>query len=450
MVDSGQENSNLIQDLGEGLILRQAVTKDSDQLRTFNARIHMEEEVNQPDERVGQWTYDLMQRPHPTTRAGDFTIVEDINSNKIVSSCVLISQTWSYAGIEFKVGRPELVGTDPAYRERGLIRAQFDTLHAWSKERGELVQGITGIPYYYRQFGYEMGLELGGGRVGFIQQIPKLEGKEPYSFRIAEDADIQFITDLHSQANQRYLVSCVRDEQTWRYELSGRSPKNVNNVVVKIIESEAGNPLGFITHPPYRWGEMMAATSYEIKPGISWASVNPSVMRYLESVGRESPTELGVEKDLNTFGFWLGSQHPVYGIIPDKLPRIRDPYAWFLRVPDLPKFMRHIAPQLEKRLSVSGLVGHSGELKLTFYGGGLRMVLDEGSITTIESWKPEPNRISGDAGFPELTFLQMVFGYRSLAELKHAFADCWTRGEHIQVLLDILFPKMASSVWALS
>ena len=450
MVVSGQQHNNLIQDLGEGLILRQAVTEDRDQLCAFNARVHMEEEANQPDERVGQWTQDLMQRPHPTTHAGDFTIVEDINSNKIVSSCVLISQTWSYAGIEFKVGRPELVGTDPAYRERGLIRAQFDALHAWSKERGELVQGITGIPYYYRQFGYEMGLELGGGRVGFIQQIPKLEGNEPYSCRLAEVGDIQFISELHSQANQRYLVSCVRDEIAWRYELSGRSPNNVNNSVVKIIESEAGKPLGFITHPPYRWGEMMAATSYEISPGVSWASVTPSVMRHLRSVGEEYPTELGIEKDLNTFGFWLGSQHPVYGVIPDKLPRIRDPYAWFLRVPDLPKFMRHIAPQLEKRLSASPLVGHSGELKLTFYRGGLRMVIEEGCITTIEAWKPEPNRISGNAGFPGLTFLQMVFGYRSLAELKYAFADCWTRGEQYQVLLDILFPKMASSVWALS
>ena len=41
--------------------------------------------------------------------------------------------------------------------------------------RGELVQGITGIPYYYRQFGYEMALDLGGGRMCYAPQIPELK-----------------------------------------------------------------------------------------------------------------------------------------------------------------------------------------------------------------------------------------------------------------------------------
>jgi hypothetical protein len=450
MVVSDQQARNLIKDLGGGLILRRAEPSDSEQLSAFNARVHMEEDAEQPDERVSQWTHDLIKHPHPTTSTADFTIIEDLNSKQIVSTLVLISQTWSFAGIEFKVGRPELVGTDPAYRERGLVRAQFDTIHAWSAERGELVQGITGIPYYYRQFGYEMGLELGGGRMGFIQQIPKIDGEEPCALRLATDDDIPFLLELYSQGNQRYLVSCVRDEQIWRYEISGRSPKNVNNSVIKIIESAPGNPLGFITHPPYCWGKMMAATGYEVISGVSWASVTPTVMRHLKSIGEGYIADHGKDQALETFGFWLGSQHPVYDVIPDKLPKTRDPYAWFLRVPDLPKFIQHVAPQLEKRLAGSPLAGHSGELKLTFYRTGLHLVLEEGRFAAVEAWKPEPDRNSGDAGFPGLTFLQLVFGYRSLSELKYAFADCWTKGDQSAVLLDMLFPKMPSSVWALS
>ena len=342
MGPSEQQANNLTKDLGDGLILRRAVPSDDEQLSAFNARIHKEEEAQQPDERISQWTQDLIKHPHPTASAADFTIVEDLNSSQIVSTSVLISQTWSYAGIEFKVGRPELVGTDPAYRERGLVRAQFDVIHAWSAERGELVQGITGIPYYYRQFGYEMAMELGGGRVGFIQQIPELDGEERYSLRLATEADLPFLTELYLQSCRRYLVSCVRDEQIWRYELNGRTPKNVNTSVIKIIESDADRPLGYITHPPCRWGAMMAATGFEIKAGVSWALLTPTVLRHLKSVGEEYPAEHGKEKALETFGFWLGSQHPVYDVIPDKLPRTRDPYAWFLRVPDLPKFIQHI------------------------------------------------------------------------------------------------------------
>ncbi len=277
--------------------------------------------------------------------------------------------------------------------------------------------------------------------------------KRPLSsttLRLAAEADIPFLVEISSQRNQRYLVSCVRDEQTWRYELIGRSPNNVYNSVIKIIESEEGDPLGYILYPPYRWGAMMAATSYEVKPGVSWASVTPTVMRHLKSVGGDYPVEHGKDKALETFAFWLGSHHPVYDVIPDKLPKTRDPYAWFLRVPDLPLFLRHVAQQLEKRLAASPLVGHSGEIKITFYRNGLRLVLDKGRLANIEEWKPEPDRISGDAGFPGLTFLQLVFGYRSLDELKYAYADCWTKGDQTPVILNMLFPKMASSVWGLS
>ena len=60
---------------------------------------------------------------------------------------------------------------------------------------------------------------------------------------------------------------------------------------------------------------------------------------------------------------------------------------------------------------------------------------------------PVPVGGEGDAGFPNLTFLQLLFGYRSLDELKYAFADCWTDGPNVQVLLDSLFPKMPSDIW---
>jgi hypothetical protein len=256
--------------------------------------------------------------------------------------------------------------------------------------------------------------------------------------------------DLNSQADQRYLVSCVRDEELWRYELNGRSRQNVNRSEIKIVETQKSEVIGYLIHPPYRWGAMMPVTGYEIKSGRSWADVTPTVIRYLQSTGAEYSTESGKDQDAEAFGFWLGSDHPVYKVIPDRLPRVRDPYAWYLRVPDLPGFIQHIAPALEARLAISPLVGHSGELKLTFYRSGLRLVFETGQMVGIEEWNPTPHGHSGDAGFPGLTFLQLVFGYRNLADLKFAFADCWTKNDQARVLLEILFPKLASRVWPVS
>ena len=437
-------------DLGGNLALRRATRSDVDELVDFHGRILSSWE-GETEFRVGAWTRDLMTKPHPTFQVGDFTVVEDTTTRKIVSSMNLISQVWTYGGIPFKVGRPELVGTHPDYRNRGLIRKQFEVIHHWSTERGELVQAITGIPYYYRQFGYEMAMNLHGGRDGYLQHIPILDdGKpEPYVVRPVEEKDLPFIAKVYEQACQRSLVSCARDDTLWRYELCGKDKDNFNCLELRLIETPEGEAVGYLAHPSFRWGATQVVFQYEVKAGISWSAVTPSVLRYLKSAGEALPPYQGQEA-WGSFAFILGVSHPVYEVLPNSLPRVRRPYAWYLRVPDLPAFVRLITPVLEKRLATSPLANHSGEIKLTFYRDGLRLVFEQGRIKEVESWTPFPQGNSGQAGFPGLTFLQLLFGYRSLDELKCAFADCWTESDEDQALLSTLFPKQASDVWPIS
>ena len=91
-------------------------------------------------------------------------------------------------------------------------------------------------------------------------------------------------------------------------------------------------------------------------------------------------------------------------------------------------------------------MGHSREIKISFYRTGLRLVIEKGKLTTIESWKPTPED-DGAAAFPGMTFLQILFGYRSYDELQQSFADCWCDNEEIRVLINILFPKKLSDVF---
>jgi hypothetical protein len=55
------------------------------------------------------------------------------------------------------------------------------------------------------------------------------------------------------------------------------------------------------------------------------------------------------------------------------------------------------------------------------------------------------SRNSATAAFPPLVFLQLLFGYRSLAELRYAFPDCEASHEGT-LLLNALFPKQPSLV----
>ena len=437
----------IIRDLGDGLILRHATPEDTQAVVQFNREIHGEDEWDTRG--LDDWTRDLISGESPYMKASDFSIVEDTHTGEIVSSCCLISQTWSYEGIPFKVGRPELVGTKKDYRRRGLVRAQFDVLHEWGVKRGELAQVITGIPFYYRQFGYAMALNLSGGHFGYEMHVPELkEGEEePYTLRSAKKKDIPFLMALYDKGCERSMISAEWDDALWDYELKGKREYNINRREMFIIEDTAGEPVGFIGIPPIKWGHNMALTLYEITDQVAWTDVTPSVIRFLWQKGLEKAQEQ--DKTQKIFGFWLGETHPAYVAASDQLLRESKPYAYYMRVPDLAAFLNKVRPVLEKRLAHSPFVNYSGELKLSFYKNGLLFQFEKGKITEIRNLGFEELEKT-QAEFPSLTFLHLVFGHRTMGELQEIYIDCRANKNLTVHLIDTLFPKRASEVWPIS
>ena len=403
----------LPRDLGNGLILRRSARADAEPLADFYKMVMREPPATEPDELVAGWARDLLSGSHPTFGSSDFTIVEEAATGRIVSAMNLISQHWTYDGIPFSVGRPELVGTEPEYRKRGLVRAQFEVIHAISAERGEMLQAITGIPNFYRQFGYEMTMGLGGGRQGNVATVAKLKNGEvePFRLRPAGETDLAFVLELDAHAARQNLIYCARDASLWRYELWGKSEKNGNRLDWFIVESAVGEAVGLLGSSITLWGTRLGINYFELKPGVSWLQVAPSVLRGIKAVGEALATR--ESKTLADLFFCLGEDHPFCRITPTRLPEVRRVYAWYLRVPDLLGFLRHIAPALERRLAGSLAAGHTGELKLNFYRVGLRLEFEGGRLATIEPWSPE-HADDGSAGFPGQTFLQILFGHRSM------------------------------------
>ena len=440
---------DVIRQLDGGLIMRHGHIDDTERLVAFNGGIHgREDDVDRRT--VGAWTRDLISGGHPTFKSEDFIIVEDPDKQKIISSLNLISQTWSYSGTPFKVGRVELVGTLPEYRRKGLVRAQFEEIHRWSQARGELVQAITGIPYYYRQFGYEMALSLGGGRVGYLSDIPELakDADDPYKIRPANESDLPFISKMYDQDCGRSMVSCLWDEDMWRYELSEKNRENVNRKELMVITGEQEKPVGFLAHSFTLWKPGIGLEAYILSPEVSWWEVTPSVMRYLGSKGKEYASEY--RKPCPGFYFALGDDHPSYKVFAHRLPKKSPTYAYYMRVPDLVAFIKIIGPVLEKRLSEQIRQGYSGELRIGFYRSGILLKFLNGSLEQVETLTSAEDLDSVTASFPGLTFLQLLFGYRSLDDLCQAFPDCWVNNDKARPLLLALFPKQFSNVWPIS
>jgi hypothetical protein len=386
---------------------------------------------------------------HPTTSAANFVVVEDTESKRIVSSTCLIPQVWAYENLPFGVGRLELIGTDQDYRRRGLARLVIGAVHALSEAYGHLVQGITGIPWFYRQFGYEFALPLGGSRDLSVTEVPAIKAgeTEPCQIRRATETDIPILMRLYDRLRAGKLVTTVIDAARWRYDLSGHSRGSDQEYRAYHILNSDGRVVGYFSTPARLKGSRLPAWEIAVEEGVSWRSILPSVTRALKAQGDTYAAESTPEtRALTTIRFALGLEHPAYEAFDVKLGPHRPPYGWYIRVPDVPSFIRHIAPVLERRLATSVMCGFSGELNITFYRGGLQLAFDQGRLTGASDWSaPETNERWQGAGFPPLVFLQLLFGHRSLEELRYAFPDCWA-DEEPTLLLNALFPKKLSWV----
>jgi hypothetical protein len=428
-----------------GIILRRGCKRDAEKLAEFNGRIHGDDEDEK--RRVAIWSRDLVKGLHPSIRPEDFTIIEEKKSGKILSSMNLISQIWTYDGIPFRVGRPEVVGTDPEYRHRGLVRSQFNAVHVWSRSRGEMVQAITGIPFYYRQFGYEMTVELDNWRAGYEANVPALkkDETEKYLFRKATIEDIPYLQKSYVKSQQRYRLCCKRDRKIWEYDLTGRKMEDICRREIMIITTREGKRAGVIVHPYFVHNDFFEVPYLEIDEPFNWIETAPSVVRYLWNKGQEYAKKSN--KKCLSFHLVLGSEHPFYASAGHLAPRTRSPYAWYMRIENVLGFLRLIQPALEARLACSELNRFSGELRIGFYSNGINMNIKKGIIHVIQPYILK-NWEDADTGFPNFTFLHLIFGGKSIEELRAVYPDCWVKEEK-RGLLNILFPKQLSNIWPL-
>ncbi|MFI5272172.1 MAG: GNAT family N-acetyltransferase [Ktedonobacterales bacterium] len=435
-------------ELGDGLVLRWSSPDDAEKVALLYSQVFRPSAEAPLNAHIVIWTRDMFSGRHPNIGPRDFAVVEDTRTNALVASTCLLGYECEYEGIPFRFGRPEVVASLPEYRRRGLIRAIIELVHARSDARGDLVQGITGIPYYYRQFGYEFAAELGHVLNVYFPAIPalKAETTEPYTLRLAALEDVPLLRRLWDRERGNTALSTVLGDDYWRWLLVGMHADAMERARPYVIVAAAsGRAVGYLLLAPGRWDVAMMVDGLAVEPGVPLTAVVPSVLRGLRALADTTRPIRPETPPAGAIGFRLSRAHPLRealaGVAFAERPYT---YAWYLRVPNLPAFVRHIAPVLERRLADSALAGYSGDVTLDFYRGGLRLAFEGGKLTTAEDWQ-RPLWGEGKAGFPPLVFLQLLFGYRGLEELRHIYPDAWAEGDAAP-LLAILFPPRPSNL----
>ena len=433
--------------LENNLVLRSATIDDAEEVAEFNSIVMAEPPEMTPEPEIGEWTLDLFDGVNRRVGPSDFTVIEDTKTGKIVSSIVYISQVWNIGSVDTPMGMPEIVGTHPDYRRRGLIRKQFDVMHYWGKQRGHFFNTVMGIPYYYKQFGYEYALDAWGGRatartaLGGV--LPKKDAKPVLSARDAERTDVPFIVETELNSRQRLFVTTTRDAQNFESEMFDRREGNMVFYRTRILEQE-GVPVAYYEYNVTTKRDMIRVNSLEISSSVNWLDATSSMLVDLKKLADELVSVDGGKCE--KVEFEIGSGHPAFKLFDSQFGSEKKPYAWVIRVPDVAALVSHIYPVIERRLSASDLRGWSGDLKLSFYRSGLKMNFDAGKLTAVENTGPI-ERHEAHAHYPDLSFTKALFGQKSFTQLREALDDCFAEKRADHVLQDILWGgKQASGV----
>ncbi|KAF8971002.1 hypothetical protein BGZ46_010356 [Entomortierella lignicola] len=377
----------------------------------------------------------------------DYAVVENTlakDDQLPIVACIRLQGVMGYYGkTELFFGRPEVVGCLPEYRNKGLIRRLFlEMIHPASDARGDVIQVIPGIQYFYRQFGYEYGLTLRSSRKidNVYTTLPELDTDKPlestdknhssFTLRSPTLKDIPFLIrmstpeKLYNQAQTGLLY----DEKYWRYTIhdlieTAESKYDSLRESRIIVDSKTGRDCGVVVTKSLAVYDMpiLAFLIFSLEDGYHYRDALFPVMRQMVEIAnrptlwelqesdknstddnknkkegeqQEQEVKTPKPKKIQSLNLNLDSNHPVMKLLESKSVIASRRLKLYIRILSYAKFILKIAPTLEERLEKSHLAGITVTLQLNFFkkvlgssGKGLEIVFENGKIISAsDDW----------------------------------------------------------------
>jgi predicted acetyltransferase len=289
------------------------------------------------------------------------------------------------------------------------------------------LSAIEGIPYFYRQFGYEYALPLDELTRIRIEKIPDYELActiRPFTIR-----NIPRAMELLAHSQSKFYVNGIRDQEIWKmqegtrmvaeYEFEGYSVENEGQLSAYFRISQ---------NPENKELFLREITDVD-------QSVAQSALKFLK--------ETGLHRGLETLVCTISHHEPfAEQLAATGHAEQPQPYAWQIRVTDYLNMFRKMKTLFEKRLESSTCSRLTEKINLSFYRYTLQVTIEKGTIIDIQRLESSEDRA---ARFNPTVFTQLLLGYRSREELEEIYPDFIVRPTH-RHLIDTLFPKLPSYI----
>jgi predicted N-acetyltransferase YhbS len=363
---------------------------------------------------------------HPTMTLKDFFAVK--HHGKVVAGLNLIPLEWSIGGVPLKVAEMGCVSTLPEYRHRGLQKELVREFDERVAEQDYDLCALEGIPYFYRQFGFEYALPLDEETRIRLDEIPDYSSK--LDIRPFTNLDMPKAMELLAKGQSKFYVHSIRNEQIWKMQQETglvSVDKFESYIVERDGQTEAYVRIG--KKPEAKELVLMETSDVD-------HHVGKAVLKFLKDVGKQHGLDTLVSR-LSHYDS-LTEQLVALGAV-EHVPA----YAWQVRIVDYAKILLKMKPLFEKRLAESSSLSHLTEvLNFNFYRFTVQIKVEDGTIGDVQILDSCEDRT---IRFNPLVFTKLLLGYRSREELEMTYPDIIVRPSHKQ-LVDVLFPKLPSYI----
>jgi len=333
-----------------------------------------------------------------------------VDGDRIVSTATLLDETVVLAGVPIPAAQVELVATDRDYEGRGLVRALMGWAHERSAGRGHLMQVMIGIPYFYRQFGYQYAIPIPQSRA--VSRVPAMPAG--YSVRRAGPADIPVMASLQNASQERFGLSMPHSGLCWR-ALVARAGS------FQVVVEHAGQVVGTARLTPPEEDVVLGEVATDRPEAVA------ALLAYASELAG------GEEIEAKDRGGLLA------GYLEPPLPQAEDYYA---RVPDAVTLFDHLRPVLSARLANDD---NDDDVIVSFFRHHVRLSRSKGEVTGVTAGGPmQAPGVHGGAGVAPDLIAPLLFGPHGIEGLARSHTDVYP-GPNAD-LMRALFPPVEADL----
>jgi predicted N-acetyltransferase YhbS len=337
-----------------------------------------------------------------------------LDGDRVVSTLTLLDEIVEVDGIAVPAGQVELVATDADHEGRGLVRALMAWAHDRSRRRGHLLQVMVGIPYFYRQFGYEYAIPMPQWR----PLVATPPAPPDVTVRAATVDDVAVMRALHARAQAGVDVRMEHTPSCWRWLLDGTS----STLWIAERDGRAAGVARERTSPDPFVAELACADDAAALGLVAHAAARSDTAPLVQH-------NAGVPAVLEPY---LGEPTGT-------------PDWYYARVERLAPLLARLAPVLQARLRAAGLDDTDHDVLLSSWRSHVRFTIGPSGFTLLAEGAAEQAPVSkGGSGVPPDALASLVLGPYGALGLEQRLPDCHLGAQ--RDLMAALFPPRTADL----